>query len=72
MKRSQMIDVICDALYCHFPTFDTVNHKYIAECVLQSIEGGNNFGQGMLPPFNHDEYYRTWREGGNGHEWEKE
>lgn len=27
---------------------------------------------GMMPPFNHDEYYRTWRDGKDGYAWDKE
>lgn len=27
---------------------------------------------GMSPPFNHELYYKTWREGGDGRGWEEE
>ena len=49
MKRSQMIQVIKDALYCHLPTYKECPN-YIAEAVLMAIEGGNQFQEGMLPP----------------------
>lgn len=48
MKRSEMIQVIKDSLYCHLPGH-TECPDFIAEAVLQSVEGGNKFGVGMLP-----------------------
>lgn len=55
MKRSQMIRCIQDALWCHLPHIQEngyyENSKYIAESVLQTIEGGNPLGEGMTPPY---------------------
>lgn len=66
-----MIQVIKDALYCHLPGYDECP-DFIAETVMQSIEGGNKFQKGMQPPFNHEAYSKTWRDGGSGYEWDKE
>ena len=46
-----MLQVIKDALYCHIFHFEGCP-DYIAESILQSIEGGNHFGEGMRPPYN--------------------
>lgn len=71
MKRSEMLQAIKDVLYPHLPQYPECP-DFIAESVLQVIEGGNPSGKAMLPPFNYELYYRTWRDGGNGYEWEKE
>lgn len=47
MKRSQMLEVIEEALYCHVTPGS--NLACVAECVMQSIEGGNKTGIKMLP-----------------------
>ena len=73
MKRSQMIKVIKDALYPHIIDREEGEcPDYIAEVVLQSIEGSNQFQEGMLPPFDPEIYHKSWRDGGSGHEWEQE
>ena len=71
MKRSQMLHYIKEALYPHLPQYPECP-DYIAEAVLQTIEGGNHTSEGMSPPFCHATYYKTWRDGGTGHEWEAE
>jgi hypothetical protein len=76
MKRSQMLQVIKDALYPHLPMHSWEEcPTYIAEAVLQSIEGGNKLGEGMLPP----DYFNPDKGGFVGsamgiweNEWEKE
>jgi len=68
MKRSEMLKIIektlypyyIDSIYCYYPS-------QIAEAILQTVENS-----GMLPPFTHDLYAKTWRDGGEGHEWEAE
>jgi hypothetical protein len=47
MKRSEMLKVIEDAIYCHITP--GTNLTCVAETVLQSIEGGNKTGIKMLP-----------------------
>jgi len=39
----------------------------VAEAVLEAQEA-----LGMTPPFVHDVYYKTWRDGGDGCVWEAE
>ena len=74
MKRSQMLQVIKDALYPFVMSRDEDGEcpDHVAECVLQSIEGGNQFGQAMMPPFCSEIYYKVWRDGGSGYQWEEE
>lgn len=72
MKRIDMIEKIDNLLMQDFsnPRKDANggwDNWALAEDLLKMIED-----QGMLPPFNHDAFYRTWRDGGNGHEWEEE
>lgn len=50
MKRSEMQKYIADAIYCHIPGAGPKDLMVIAECVLQTIEGGNPSGEVMLPP----------------------
>lgn len=71
MKRSQMLQFIKEALHPHLPQWQECP-DFIAESVLQVVEGGNPLGEGMTPPWDHDIYYRTFRNGGTGHEWEPE
>ena len=66
-----MLQIIKDALYPYLQQYPQCP-DFIAETVLQSIEGGNEFGQGMLPPFSHYIFYKTWRDGGEGYEWDPE
>jgi len=47
MKRSEMLMVIEDVLSRH--DIPSLGLAYVAECVLQSIEGGNKSGIKMLP-----------------------
>lgn len=49
MKRSEMIQIIKDSLYCHLPGYKECP-DFIAEIVLSSIEGKNKLEEGMLPP----------------------
>lgn len=49
MKRSEMLEIIKDSLYCHLPGYKECP-DFIAETVLQAIEGGNKLGVGMEPP----------------------
>ncbi len=80
MKRSQMLQVIKDALYCHLPQYKECP-DYIAETVLQSIEGGNKLGMGMLPPdvcivadgsYNSEKHAAHFHMNKDLHYWEKE
>lgn len=62
MKRSEMVQKIEWLI-------DDNGHlssSHLADLILDTVE------ESMLPPFNHELYYRTWRNGGTGREWEKE
>lgn len=65
MKKSEALKAIKDSLYCHLPQYKECP-DYIAETVLQSLEG-----LGMLPPIRNADlksmygYARIY-------EWEKE
>jgi len=62
MKRSEILKVIKDSLYCHLPGYDECP-DFIAETVLQSIEGA-----GMLPPVHDGDRAGMYEDG----EWEPE
>ena len=70
MKRSEMIDKIAehvhDAIEIYAGTKE-VRDKFFAQKILNMIEN-----KGMMPPFNHEEYLKTWRDGGSGYKWEQE
>lgn len=63
MKRSEMLDLINDFYQECFNEYA----PGFCEDILDILEE-----KGMLPPFDHDIYMKTWRDGGSGHVWEKE
>ncbi len=71
MKRSEMIQLMLETsaefygedILADFKDFE----RRFVEAMLKTVET-----HGMLPPFNHDMYYNTWRDGGNGRQWEPE
>lgn len=71
MKRSEMIQKIVEKIelmrgvdngYYVYPEDDI-----IANTILTEIEDA-----GMPAPFCHDIYYKVWRNGGSGNQWEVE
>ena len=69
MKRSEMLMWLqrhYGIRHCMVESGHLSVEDFCAE-VLSLIEK-----RGMLPPFNPDVYYLTWRDGGTGYEWEIE
>ncbi len=73
MKRSEMIAAIDNEL-CHRAVFEsyvepdgTWDTYKVAELILDRIEL-----EGMPPPFCSEIYYKVWRDGGTGYQWEAE
>lgn len=66
MKRSEIVALVAKTLEDRFDG-DNGSWERDAEAVLDAVENA-----GMLPPFDNNLFMRTWRDGGNGREWEKE
>jgi hypothetical protein len=65
MKRSEAIDLILHTVNSIIESDSLMTED--AEYVLKKLEDA-----GMKPPFNAQRYYHTWRDGGEGYEWEEE
>ena len=71
MKKSEMLEKIKQRIYNIQGGDETgvlwPSEDYIAYAILDEVEQA-----GMSPPFHPEAYYKTWRDGGHGREWEKE
>lgn len=63
MKRSDMELLIAECLI--EPHSDDPLKE--ASYILKRLQD-----HGMMPPFNYDKFYKSWRIGGNGYEWDEE
>lgn len=68
MKRSDMIlDIASELVREETDFLDFGKALIVAEFVLTRIEK-----EEMMPPFNEELYYKTWRDEGNPYGWEPE
>lgn len=65
MKRSEILEKMVNC----FKTCEKLNYS-IDKSMSRVLELCEE--QGMLPPFNEDVYYKTWRNNGDGYEWDEE
>lgn len=70
MKRSEMIVKMRDHWLGQFEQYEKDLEDDVKKNMGKLLEMMEYFG--MLPPFNSEEYHKTWRDGGDGHKWEKE
>lgn len=68
MKRSEVTKLIAEILSENLQRryFD-INFDDVASEVLTKLEN-----IGMEPPFSTNIYYKVWRDGGTGNQWEQE
>jgi hypothetical protein len=64
MKRSAMLEFMWNFIQNIENDYDKYMEESDVDDLLKAMEE-----IGMSPPFDHDMYYNTWRDGGNGHTW---
>jgi len=71
MKRSEVIEIIQEVIQKGLKEYGASSGRFqrvnTPDEILSALEEA-----GMLPPFNNEEYMKTWRDGASGHKWEKE
>lgn len=67
MKRSEMINFLQKSFNNHMNSEDSIDDNEVYSRILNDIEE-----KGMMPPFSEEIYSRVWRDGGDGHKWDKE